>query len=411
MWIFVQVILYFMKDKKLAAHALLLVLLSIGLHLLPVHSAAQKTVVENGPFEPYGGRREVRYSKDSIPVELKEYDILGSLRRHVIVKGDAQDRLTFKEERIYDEKKCLIGGFVKTVLYKDSLDYGGKTIYKQFDTATKAFKVVMPLISGYEQAMITVPPDSLRLHPFYKKYTDAFGIPVVSSDKASDAALLVARDIVNYMLLKRADIRAELIKRKSKVLVMAETEMETDLPEHSDWKKPERNDPRLTPGERENYDKPNGIGSMTDKQYWNQRARGMGGNEVSCAEENLLGYAGTKYYGENILVHEFSHNMMSALATVDTVLYTEIQHAYDTAKSCGLYKDQYAINTVAEYWAEGTQWWFWSNIAFDDGQAHVQSPDDLRAYDPVLYHILEQVYFGHHIPADVYYKHNLNTTP
>ncbi len=379
--------------------------------LLPITTSAQKTTTEYGPFEPYGGKREVTYTRDSVPVELKEYDILGNLRRHVIVKGDTQNRLTLKEERIYNEDKHLIGGFIKTIFYKDSLDYGGKTIYKQFDSAAKTFTVVKPLISNYEQAMVTTPPDSLQLNPFYRKYTDAFGIPIVSSGKVPDAALLVARDIVNYMLMKRADVRDELVKRKSRVLVMAETEMETDLPEHSDWKKPDRNDLRLTPGERENYDKPAGIGSMTDNQYWNQRARGMGGNEVSCAEENLLGYAGTKYYGENILIHEFSHNMMSALATVDTALYAQIQQAYDSARSLGLYKGQYAINTIAEYWAEGTQWWFWSNIAFEDGQTHIQSPDDLKAYDPLLYHVLEQVYYGHHIPADVYYKHNLNPLP
>ena len=166
--------------------------------------------------------------------------------------------------------------------------------------------------------------------------------------------------------------------------------------------------PRLTPFERENYDKPFGIGSMSDKQYWNQRARGMGGNEVSCGEENLLGYAGTKYYGENILVHEFSHNIMSAIETVDPPLFAEIQKAYEAAKTKGLYKNQYAINTVAEYWAEGSQWWFWSNIEFYDGKTRIQTPDELRAYDPTLYHIFERVYWDHHIPADVYYGLNLS---
>ncbi|WP_206106577.1 hypothetical protein [Ilyomonas limi] len=390
---------------------LLFILFLIGFYyLLPINAAAQKTTVEYGPFEPYGGRREVTYNKDSVPVELKEYDIVGNLRRHIIVSGDTQNRLTRKEESIYDEEKHLIGGFKKIISYKDSLDYGGKTIYKQFDPQANTFITIKPLISGYRQAMITSPPDSLQLDTFYKKYTDAFGIPIVSSGKAPDAALLVARDIVNYMLMKRPAIRAELVKRKSRVLVMAETEMETDLPERRDWKKPQRNDTRLTPAERENYDKVNGIGSMSDKQYWNQRARGMGGNVVSCAEENLLGYAGTKYYGENILVHEFSHNIMSALATVDTALYVEIEQAYEAAKSKGMYKNQYAINTVAEYWAEGTQWWFWSNDAFDDGQVHIQSPDDLKMYDPALYHILEQIYYGHHITADVYYQLNIHST-
>jgi len=255
--------------------------------------------------------------------------------------------------------------------------------------------------------MITQPPATLGIDTFYRKWTDAFGIPIVSSSKVPDDALLVARDIVNYMLLKRMDVRNALINRKARVLVMAESEMETDLPERRDWKKPTKDDRRLTPGERENYDKPGGIASMTDREYWNRRARGMGGTVTYCAEENLLGYPNTRYYGENILVHEFSHNIMGALRTADPALYSQIEKAYDSAKSKGLYKGQYAINTVAEYWAEGTQWWFWSNIEFYDGSTRIQTPDDLKSYDPALFDILDKVYAGHQIPADVYYGRNV----
>jgi len=264
------------------------------------------------------------------------------------------------------------------------------------------------LVSSYEETMITSPPASLALDSFYKKYTDAFGIPIVSSAKVPDNALLIARDIVNYMLMKRMDVRQNLVDRKGRILVMAQTEMETDLPERRDWRKPAKDDERLTPAERDNYDKPGGIASQSDKEYWNRRARGMGGLITSCAEENLLGYPGTRYYGENILVHEFSHNIMEALSMTDPTLYAGIEKAYEAAKAKGLYKGQYAINTVAEYWAEGSQWWFWSNYEFYDFVIRVQSPDDLKAYDPTLYAILEKVYPGHHIPADIYYGLNLH---
>jgi hypothetical protein len=263
------------------------------------------------------------------------------------------------------------------------------------------------IVESFSQAIISAPPAELKLDTFYKKYTDAFGIPVVSSHKVPDDALLVARDIINYMLLKRTDIRSALVKQGARLLIMAETEMETDLPERSNWKKPTREDRRLTPGERDNYDKPGGIASMTDREYWNRRARGMGGTITSCAEENILGYAGTRYYGENILVHEFSHNIMSAMRVADTAMLRRINTAYANAKEKGMYKGQYAINTVAEYWAEGTQWWFWSNYEFYDGDKRIQSPDDLKAYDPDLYALLDEVYWGHKIPTDVYYGKNV----
>lgn len=265
-----------------------------------------------------------------------------------------------------------------------------------------------PLVDKYENVVITTPPAELKYDPFYKKYIDACGIPVVSSEKVPDMALMMARDIINYMLAKRPDVRAQMMKDKARLSIMAYTEMQTDLPEYSDWKKPARDDIRLIPSERENYDKPGGIASMTDKEYWNKRARGMGGNETSCAEENLLGYPGTKYFGENIMIHEWSHNIMEALRSCDPKLIKRVSDAYESAKKKGMYKNQYAINTIDEYWAEGTQWWFWSNYEFNDGKIRIQSPDDLKAYDPVLYDILNEVYVGHHIPADIYYGKNIS---
>ncbi len=274
---------------------------------------------------------------------------------------------------------------------------------------TFAQETVQPASTGDIKTIITAPPKQLNLDPFYQKYTDGFGIPVVSSGNVSDSALIIARDIVNYMLSKRPDIRAELVTQGARLSIIGQHEMQTDLPECRDWKKPEKSDRRLTPKERENYDKPGGIASMTDKQYWNQRARGMGGIHTSCAEENLLGIKNTRYYGENITVHEFSHNIMQALRHTDSALYLRINDAYEQAKTKGIYKGQYAINTVQEYWAEGTQWWFWSNFEFYDGDTRVQSPDDLKQYDPELFDILSNVYTGHHIPADVYYGKNWNS--
>ena len=269
-------------------------------------------------------------------------------------------------------------------LNKDSLSPGAKYVYQ----------------------LISSPPDSLHLDPFYKQYISAVGIPIVSSEKVPPTALLTARDILCYMLAGRSDIRAELERRGARLLIMASTEMETDLPEHSHWKKPAIDDPRLTPREREQYYEPGGIASMTDKGYWNQRARGMGGLITSAAEENLLAYPGTRYYGENITIHEFSHNMMGAIRRIDKPLYGRILAAYKAARDKGMYKGQYAINTADEYFAEGTQWWFWSNFPFTDLDRNITiwSPASLKKYDPVLYQILSEIYIGHHNPGDAFYK-------
>ncbi len=265
-----------------------------------------------------------------------------------------------------------------------------------------------PIIQDYVKAVISTPPPDFGVDPFYKKYTDALGIAILSSEKVPDAALLVARDIAIHMLAKRPDLRVEMVKKKMRVGVMAQSESTTDIPEHRDRKKPSRDDPRLTPGEKANYDKPNGIASMTDKDYWDRRARGLGGNPTTCAEENLLGYPGTRYYGENIFVHEFSHAIMGiAIRTADPTLYAEIQAAYKEAMAKGLWKDHYASTNANEYWAEGTQTWFWSNYEYMDGNTRVQTPEDLQRYDPRLYALLDRVYPNHHIPLDIYYGKNI----
>ncbi len=238
---------------------------------------------------------------------------------------------------------------------------------------------------------------------FYKKYASALGVPILGSALVPDEAIVVARDIVMHMLSVRPDVRADLIARGGRVGVMAETEMTTDIPEQRDWKKPAYDDPRLTPGERARYYQPGGIASMTDQEYWNRRARGMGGTFTTCAEENILGYPGTRYWGENILVHEFAHNILTSIRRVDPELYAELEGAYEAALEAGLYEGHYASNTLHEYWAEGTQWWFWSNFAAELKGRRVWSPQDLKAHDPALFDILSRVYPDHRIPLDIYH--------
>ena len=253
-----------------------------------------------------------------------------------------------------------------------------------------------PLIRDYVSAVVGPLPAELKLDPFYQKYADALGVPVVSSGKTPDAALLVARDIIIHMLAKRPDLREALISRRWRVGVMAQTEFTTDIPEHRNLKKP-----RLSEYDLKTYPH---LKDATDKEYWDGRARGLGGNPTTCAEENLLGYPGTRYFGENILVHEFAHAIHNgAIRTADPKLFDEIKQAYAAAMEAGLWKGHYAANNPSEYWAEGTQTWFYSNYEFIDGGQRIISPSDLASYDPRLHELLSRVYAGHRIPMDVYH--------
>lgn len=253
------------------------------------------------------------------------------------------------------------------------------------------------LLKDYVSAVVTAPPERVHVDPFYKKYTDAAGIPVLSSEKTPDAALLVARDIVIHMLARRTDLREALIAQNWRVGIMAQSEKTTDIPEHRHLKKPSYEE--VTDIERAHWDH---ISKMSDKEYWDKRARGLGDNPTTGAEENLLGYPGTRYYGENIFVHEFSHSIHSAIRMADPKLAAEIDQAFHDAVALGLWKGSYGTTNADEYWAEGTQFWFYSNYEYRDGDRTINSPLDLLRYDAKLYELLSRVYPDHEIPVDVY---------
>lgn len=246
-------------------------------------------------------------------------------------------------------------------------------------------------------------PASLGLDPFYAKHLDAGGIPVVGSARVPDEALAAARDIVAAMLA-RPDVRAELLRQGQRVGVMAAEETTTDLPEHRQWRKPAPDDPRLTFCERKTY--ATAIGALSDREYWDRRSRGTGGRFTTVGGENLLGQAG-RYFGENILVHEFSHAIFSALETVDPRLHGEVRAAYEAALAAGKWKGDYASVTLQEYWAEGTQFWFNTNMLARLDEAEIVSDRDLKAYDPRLHAALGKVYGkGHHrLAADRFHRH------
>ena len=268
--------------------------------------------------------------------------------------------------------------------------------------ADSARKVGAPvtLIPSYVKAVVLPVPDSLGVDPFYRKYVDAMGIAVLSSEKVPDDALLVARDIVNTMLAARPDLRKAMIARKWRTGVIAEVEMTSDIPEYSRLKRPD-----APPDEPVN---------QLDRDYHANRSRGLGGNPTTGAEENLLGYPNTRYWGEHIFVHEFAHAIMGGgIRHVDPAMFAEIRAAYDSAMAAGKYvhpdgRKHYATTNAGEYWAEGAQWWFYSNYGeCFKGNIKVESPDDLKAYDPRLYELLSRVFDTHRIPMDVFHARRI----
>ena len=195
------------------------------------------------------------------------------------------------------------------------------------------------LIHDYVRATVGPVPESLGADPFYQKYVDAGGI--LASTKVTDIALLVVRDIINTMLAARSDLRASMIERNWRTGVIAEVEMTMDIPEYASMKRPgaPRDEPVM----------------QADRDYHANRSRGLGGNPTTGAEENILGYPGTRYFGEHIFVHEFAHAIHRAIRDVDPAMNQEIRAAYDAAMAADQYRHpdgrrHYATTNPNEYY-------------------------------------------------------------
>lgn len=259
-------------------------------------------------------------------------------------------------------------------------------------------------------ACAAMPSSSRSTGQFYRQRTEAAEIPIIASSIVQPRALKAARAMVRGMLEHRPDLARWLAANGYRIAVIAQSEALLDLPELRHWKKPAKDDPRLTRCELKHYDER--IGSKTDRQYWDARARGIGGRHMVAAEEDLLNLTPNRYYGETIFVHEFSHQILDAVRGADPALYARIEAAYANAKARGLWRDEYTMTTIDEYWAEGSQFWWNSNrLQVFDGR-RVLDDSDLAAYDPALYAVLGEVYgTAHRLPGDPFWMSEARVPP
>lgn len=233
-----------------------------------------------------------------------------------------------------------------------------------FGVAISSAPLVAALLLADPATPIAVGPidDELRkafdLDPFYAQHAMAGGVPVVGSPNVRPQAIAEAAHLIGQMLADRPEMLAVLASRRGRVCVIAATEFSSQMPEFADQR-------------------PAAV-------YYDRRGRGYG-NAIACSigEENLLHFRGDPYPTECILIHEFAH-LLDAAAFPQTVdgFDARLQAAYDAAIADGLWDGTYAATNPAEFFAELTQSWFDTNRQNDRLHNHVDTRDELRAYDP-----------------------------
>lgn len=175
---------------------------------------------------------------------------------------------------------------------------------------------------------------------FYKKIAFAHGLPVISSSRVDDMAVVKACKIIEFMLADRRDIRSRLKRKHKKFGVVGGFEVITDIPEYSHL-----------------------------PSWYNQRARGIGGTEnvrmTVSSEENLM-CEPYDQYKEDIYVHEVAHGLH--LVGSDGSFKHSVLSAYRKAKRNKLWQNTYALYDYREYFAEGVQSFF----NYEGG--HIEAP-------------------------------------
>ena len=231
------------------------------------------------------------------------------------------------------------------------------------------------------QAVRFDPPDPDGVPAFYTQRTSAGGFPIVASAAVSPYALEEAAYLVDLMLAERPDVRRAMIASGARLCILAWNEFTTEQPE---WA-------HMAGGTGP------GLPKISGRDYWDARARGMGGSETdpycSCAEENLLAYEGDPYSTENILIHELAHNIhLRGMSNVDPTFDGRVRAAYDAAMQAGLWAGKYASTNHHEYFAEGVQSWFDDNRENDHDHNHVDTRVELVEYDPGLADLCREVF-------------------
>ena len=226
------------------------------------------------------------------------------------------------------------------------------------------------------ECIVSTPPDSLHLDPFYKKYVDVNGIPLISSWRVPDSAFVAAHRTLYAMtkMLPEA-VLDSMVHRGTRVAIMARYEGTTDIPEHHYL----INDTSLN---------------------WDVRARGLEGTlEIpltSCAEENVLAYQIDKYHAEDILIHEFAHSIhLIGLTLAVPDFNSRLEQCFENAKAKGILANTYRETEMMEYFAEGVQDWFNVNAEMDhtDGKHNwCNTREELLDFDPELYNLLAEYF-------------------
>jgi hypothetical protein len=213
---------------------------------------------------------------------------------------------------------------------------------------------------------------------FFAKRLDYRGLPIKGAAVVSDAAFYEAWRRVHRLLHNNPVILENLLRAGSEIHIIGKDQAQTDLPAFRSRKGvPLRENPRIT---------------------LDERARGMGGRQCSCGEENLLRLPDDRYRGRDILTHEFTHTIHRYGLSPN--LQQMISETYKQARQQKLWETPagrpiYGGSNEDEYLAEMAMWYVGGRGDWPQSMPPMTpGPEFLKSYDPAGYQLVDDLFQG-----------------
>ncbi|CAF0996396.1 unnamed protein product [Brachionus calyciflorus] len=214
----------------------------------------------------------------------------------------------------------------------------------------------------------------LKLSYFYQKYTEAYGIPIVGSNKVTSNGLKRACYVLRFYLANNFEIREAFYKKNFRILVLATSENLLNVPEYNQL-----------------------------PSSWNS-LRGLSPTLniplLTVSEENLL-CSNDKFRSEDLIVHELSYALMS-LDVLNSDLKTYLNGAYQQAHQNVPWKNSFSLVDIKEYLASGIDAFLNS---YGKKESFLFTIDDLKIHDPHLLYVLQKIF-----PCDNIYLNKCKST-
>ena len=173
-----------------------------------------------------------------------------------------------------------------------------------------------------------VPPSHLNADPYYQKYLDAGGVPILAPGSVSDDELLRAQAITLGMVADRPDLLNVLAEQNTRILL---------------------------------YDREKGGLAQLPEFFDSSDASGLFG-ETSYGGA-VAAPAMITYHCNEILIHEIAHALDYAIQIQEWEANREPgfkqarNHTYLSAMNAGLWAGRYESTVSQEYWAEMVVHW------------------------------------------------------